>query len=180
MDGRTADSECCADALFVRDKYNYDATTGELTFRNRRSGRLDNHQVGHLDRKGYRKLRAFGICTGVHRIVWLHFYGKWPAHHIDHINGNKTDNRIANLRDVPLIVNAQNRPRPLSNNKLGVAGVRLRRGRYRAEIEINGRTVSLGTFDTVQQAQAAYLSAKSHHHPGFVVSRMEAAKGALQ
>ena len=71
---------------------------------------------------GYICPRILGRNYAGHRVAWLLHYGKWPEHHIDHINGIKTDNRITNLRDVPREANMQNM-RLQKRNKTGVPGV---------------------------------------------------------
>lgn len=57
---------------------------------------------------GYRKVAGFGRSWAAHRIAWLLATGEWPRFEIDHINGVRWDNRLANLRDVPHHVNQLN------------------------------------------------------------------------
>lgn len=89
----------------------------------------------------------------LHRLAWLFVYGRMPNGVIDHINGQKQDNRICNLRDVDQVVNGLNRHGPNKNNKTGVLGVCKHSlcGKYMARA--NGRY--LGLFDTVEQAAKA-------------------------
>lgn len=102
-----------------------------------------------------------------HRLAWLFMTGEWPAGDIDHINGNREDNRWANLRVVTCAMNAQNRRKAHSNNKsTGVLGVSKDRGRFMASIFVDGKSRKLGRFLTVEEAEAAYLNAKRKHHPG--------------
>jgi hypothetical protein len=101
-----------------------------------------------------------------HRLAWLYFYGSWPALFIDHINGNRSDNRISNLRDVPLVVNNQNQREPRGNNTNGFLGVRVRNERIYAEIAVNGKSIKLGNFPSKEAAHEAYVQAKRKLHPG--------------
>lgn len=118
---------------------------------------------------GYKRISVEGKQYKAHRLAWLYVYGEWPRMEIDHINGNRADNRIANLRDVPLFINRQNRLVPTSGNALRVLGVyQCRPGRFMAQISVNGRTKKVGTFRTAHEASAAYLAAKRKHHPGFI------------
>lgn len=105
-----------------------------------------------------------------HRLAWFHVHGEWPKGQIDHINGDRADNRIANLRDVTDAVNQQNRRAATTTNKLGVLGVRqMRSGRFTARIMTEGRALSLGAFLTPEEAHAAYLSAKRALHEGCTI-----------
>lgn len=90
-----------------------------------------------------------------------------PKEQIDHINGNRMDNRIANLRCVSASVNQQNQRRPHRTNSTGYLGVvPVRRGQFRAQIWVSGAAKNLGTFDTPQEAHAVYLHAKRLRHEG--------------
>jgi hypothetical protein len=80
----------------------YDPMTGRI-FRN--SG---SEVFTSLDR-GYRKARLGNKTWYGHRVAWLLHYGSWPKFTIDHISGDRADNRIANLRDVPFDVNCRNK-----------------------------------------------------------------------
>lgn len=102
----------------------------------------------------YRRLRA-------HRVVWALCYGEWPRYAIDHINGDTSDNRPNNLRDVGPLENNRNRPTP-RNNTTGAHGVsRIREnGKWRATINVKGKQVHLGCFVTISSAVAARKAAE--------------------
>lgn len=99
-----------------------------------------------------------------HRLAWFIHHGRWPAEEIDHINMVRDDNRLANLREASHNDNQHNRQRARADNKLGILGVSTYRGRFKAQIEINGENRYLGLFDTAEQAHTAYLEAKRTHH----------------
>jgi hypothetical protein len=104
-----------------------------------------------------------------HRLAWLYVHGVWPTHQIDHINGDHSDNRIANLRDVPPRLNKENLRKAQRNNRVGVLGVRALIGgapRWTAGICVDGERRYLGTFYSLDEAQAAYLKAKRALHEG--------------
>lgn len=121
---------------------------------------------------GYITIGIDGRHYFAHRLAWFYEHGRWPEHHIDHINGVKADNRIANLRDVAAGVNLQNRRTPSSANKssrlLGVSFCR-RTGRWRSCIRVDGRQKSLGYFDTEDAAHARYVEVKRQLHPGCTI-----------
>jgi hypothetical protein len=85
-------------------------------------------------------------------------YGRWPAEQIDHVNGVKGDNRIANLREATPTQNVAN-TLARRNNKCGKKGVVLARGKWQAQIYPNGRQIKLGSFNSAEEAHAAYCSA---------------------
>jgi hypothetical protein len=101
-----------------------------------------------------------------HRLAWMYVYGRWPAKglDIDHINGNRQDNRIANLREVTRGQNMQNQRRASSRSTTGLLGVLRKSRRFAAHITADGRTHCLGTFDTPEEAHRVYMDAKSRLH----------------
>ena len=94
-----------------------------------------------------------------HRVIWLLVYGSWPEGILDHKNGNRTDNRIENLR---IATHAQNiaNAKVLRTNTSGYKGVNKRRsGKWQAVITVNQKKTSLGTFADIEDAAAAYAKA---------------------
>lgn len=143
----------------------YDPATGLLTWKLTRNGRIKaGANAGSMDKRGYIVVRIDFVQYGAHRVGWALHFGAWPAADIDHINGNRADNRIENLRDVSRSVNAQNQRRAHRDNKTGYLGVDLRNGLYNARIKLRGRTTLLGSFPTAEDASAAYQAAKLRLH----------------
>jgi hypothetical protein len=100
-------------------------------------------------------------------VAWLLYYGEWPRHDIDHIDMNKLNNKIDNLRECSgKIVNSHNAPLPL-NNTSGYHGVTLHKktGKWMAQIKINRKNTYIGLFAKPEDAHNAYCSAKAVLHP---------------
>lgn len=151
----------------ARHLFDYDPETGVLTWRcpTKHSARLVGQRAGSVNSfHRHREVKADGRLYREHRVIWLHVHGEWPKQTIDHINGDPADNRLANLRDVDMRAQQQNKVNALSTNRVGVLGVHVYGDRYRAQIGLDGRLHYLGTFDTVAEAQAAYLAAKRLMH----------------
>jgi len=125
-------------------------------------------RAGSVASKGYRLLYINRRYYMEHRIAWIVMYGEIPqGMTVDHINGIKGDNRIANLRLATDCQNSYYRPRK-SNNVSGYKGVYQREnGKYRAAITVNKKRQSLGTFETKEEAYAAYCEAARRLHGEF-------------
>ena len=158
------------DQDFLKEHFSYDPETGlftviKLTLRNRRS-KVGNN-AGFLKADGYLSISIFSVLYKAHRLAWLYMYGSLPNDHIDHINGDRTDNRANNLRCVSQAGNNQNLHKAKKSNKTsGLLGVSFERFtmKYRAQIVAQGKTKSLGRFDTKEAAHEAYLKAKRELH----------------
>lgn len=110
----------------------------------------------------YKEGRIFNEKYYAHRVAWALHTQSWPDGHIDHINGNRADNRIDNLRDVTRSQNLHNRPAQ-TNNKSGFKGVSWsrRRGMWAAQICVHRKNHVLGFFNCTTAAQIAYQQASA-------------------
>lgn len=95
----------------------YDPSTGQLYWRQAKMGRQLWRPAGHADKTGYRRIMLDYKMYLAHRIIWLLVYGAWPKYFIDHIDGNPSNNKIENLRDVSHSENLQNSRRALWNRR---------------------------------------------------------------
>lgn len=143
----------------------YAPLTGLFTYKRKSHKRAVGQLAGRVDTKGYYRIRLFGREFKSHRLAWLLTYGVWPTAEIDHSNGIPGDNRLENLREATASENGQNRSRAMRNNSTGFLGVSLHGTRYTAQIQVAGKQRKLGTFNTAEEAHAAYLAAKSALHP---------------
>jgi hypothetical protein len=154
----------------VRDALRYDPQTGIFVwakYMNRcaRAGQV----AGKRTQSGYWSIRMNRKSVMAHRLAWLHVHGSWPVGEIDHVNGQRMDNRISNLRDVGRAVNMQNRRAPSTGTRSGVLGVTWQNGKWAARITVNRRLIQLGRFDSVGEAESAYVAAKRALHEGCTI-----------
>jgi hypothetical protein len=120
----------------------------------------------HKNSNGYQFVCVKGIRIPAHRLAWI-MVNKTSPDQIDHMNGERSDNRIANLRSVSSRINSQNQRLPHKNNSSGALGVvKKPNGRFYAKIVVMGKKKWLGTFDTLLEASQAYRSTKLREHEG--------------
>ena len=115
---------------------------------------------------GYIHVAIDGRSYLAHRLAWLHVHGVWPANDIDHINGKRDDNRIANLRDVTRSDNLRNQRVATAKSRSGLIGAHFHNasGLYFSRIRTSEGAKSLGYFKTAESAHEAYKIAKRRYH----------------
>lgn len=150
----------------LREHFSYDEHTGIIRSKTNRRNVHAGEIVGTPDRQGYIVTTLFKRPLKQHRMAWAMTHGAWPAGMIDHINGDKQDNRIENLRVVSNAQNKQNVSKP-ANNTSGFMGVSFHKpsGKWVANIKVDGKAHYLGLHEAPSDAHAAYLSAKATLHP---------------
>ena len=151
----------------AQSQLTYDPSSGTFTRVTRPSY---NASAGGISKAlGYLLISVCGKQYYGHRLAWFYSTGRWPVGQIDHVNGDRADNRLCNLRDVSIQVNRQNQRKPHARKKssalLGVTFVP-RKNKWVAQIQVNGHRSSLGYFATQEQAYAAYVTAKRQLHAG--------------
>jgi hypothetical protein len=142
----------------VREVLNYDPETGLLTWKAPKAHNVSIGDVaGYINRGGYRRISVDDKEYQAHRLAWLYVHGSFPAALLDHINGDRADNRIANLRNASSSENHRNSGM-YKNNTTGFKGVayHAHSGRWRAETLFNGVRRSLGYYPSAEEAGAAY------------------------
>lgn len=169
-------------AEYVRSRLDYDPETGVFVwkpitdlsaarFMVRWNNRYAGKVAGVTRRDGYRGI-SFNCRTAylAHRLAWLMTTGSFPATGIDHINRNRADNRLVNLREATQAENLRNLPL-FNTNKTGYKGVSVRKGvknpTWRAHIVFNNKQICLGSFSTPEEAAAAYQRASAKYHREF-------------
>ena len=145
----------------LRELVSYDPSTGSLTWKDRVgdgkfNSRLSGKPAFAQPSKGYLTGRMLGGNYKAHRVAWAIYHGEWPSSQLDHINGNRADNRISNLRLVSHAENAKNQ-RPKTSNKSGEPCVSwyARDRKWWVKITVDGRQKHIGYFDKIEDAVLA-------------------------
>ncbi|ATS39292.1 MULTISPECIES: HNH endonuclease signature motif containing protein [Xanthomonas] len=143
----------------------YEPETGQLRWKMSRPKAKAGSVAGSIKGNGYVQVRVVGKMYLAHRLAWLLTHGAWPKAQIDHMNGIRHDNRLANLRECTNAQNQQNLGL-LRHNTSGCIGAswRAQKGKWRANIRAHGKVRHLGYFSTPEQAHAAYIAAKAQLH----------------
>lgn len=128
----------------LREKLSYDSETGDLIWIKAKFSSIGK-VAGCLNNLGYRRLVIDDVQLLGHRIAWALHYGVWPESQIDHINGNPSDNRIANLRIATIEENSRNR-RMDSKNTSGQMGVYRCRKKWAVQIYKKDKKIYLGSY----------------------------------
>ena len=153
------------------EKLSYNPETGIFVWAGSGHKITKGKVAGRYAGIGYKQIQYEKKYYLAHRLAWFLFYGEWPKGNIDHINGVKDDNRIANLRDVSQSTNKQNTITAYSNNKSGFLGVSRCKDsqKWLAQILIDKKVKRLGLFDSAEKAHEAYLEEKRKNHEGCTI-----------
>lgn len=166
---------------YLKSILDYNSVTGVFTWRQRPIDHFKNSHrqniwnskhsgtvAGSMTPLGYWRITINNKSYRAHRIAWLYTYGRWPKDQIDHIDGNKLNNRIDNLRKANNSENNRNVGLK-KTNKSGHKGVSWnnRDKKWQAYIGVNGRNKSLGSYDSAQEASEAYTQAAKIYHGDF-------------
>jgi hypothetical protein len=146
----------------IKELLSYDELTGIFKWSKKRRGIKVNVALGTDNGFGYLRITVLGKQYYAHRLAWLYVYGKWPKYEIDHINGNRSDNRIKNLRDITQISNCQNRNSHQSNSESKIMGVSWHKKakKWQAHICIYKERKYLGLFNSIDEAHKKYIEEK--------------------
>ena len=169
------------DQSYLKDCFEYNESTGVFIWKKRPLSHFKNTKgmnifnaiysgtiAGTIDNHGYARVQLNGKKIRLHQIAWIFVYGLEPLSELDHINNDRLENRITNIRLASSSENQQNQIKAKSNNtyskKLGVHW-HSRDKKFSSKITINGETHYLGYFKTEEDASSAYLKAKHQFHP---------------
>ena len=147
----------------IKDVLSYDPRTGEFRWKVCRKGCRVGDIVGSKRHDGYIKIGVGYSNIFAHRLAWWFVHGVWPNKNIDHIDGNPSNNRIANLRLATQSQNLMNSEKRKDNTS-GIRGVSRYRNKWQAKIWVNGNCLWLGCFDTIEEAAKKYKVASELLH----------------
>lgn len=141
---------------YLKSILDYNPETGEFRWKVRRGKATIGSLAGAINpRYGYRAISIDNKLYRASRLAWFYQYKTWPSKDIDHINRDRDDNSIANLRDVSRSVNLKN-TKVRKDNSTGYKGVHIQKnGRYHAYANFGGKRKNLGYFTTLQEAVTA-------------------------
>lgn len=143
----------------LKKELKYDSNTGIFTRLKNTSNCKKGDTAGCERKDGYIVINIKGKLYRGHILAWIYVYGEVPMLHIDHINHNRSDNRIENLRLVTRSDNQKNRSLS-KNNKSGVNGVGFYKNRWHARIKVDKKQIHLGTFTEFHEAVNARKNAE--------------------
>ena len=149
-------------AEYLRSILHYDPATGIFTWKVSTARRVKVGDIaGYSNGNGYLQISVQSRRYQAHRLAWLYMYGEWPEDQLDHINRNRSDNRISNLRDVSHKQNNQNKSKR-SDNTSGHPGVfwHKQSSKWQAQIKHDYKHIHLGLFKTIEEALSARKAAE--------------------
>lgn len=151
---------------FLKSKINYEKSTGIFTWRN--GNHSNSPRAGYVENTGYVRIVIGGYRFMAHRLAWFYVNGKWPEFEIDHIDLDKSNNAILNLREAKPSENCMNRKIRIDNQS-GFKGVGFdaKSKKWRARIAVNGRRFNLGYFNTAEEAGNAIKKYRKSLHGDF-------------
>jgi len=160
---------------FLHECFSFDPLRGELIWNVRPEGhfktlkgcrvfnsKCSGKPAGSAHNRGYLAVNIYEVAYLIHRVCWAMYYGQWPDSDLDHINGNKSDNRIENLRAVTRETNSRNQ-KLRSNNSTSCMGVTKDRGAFRVRINVDGKRISVGSYPSLEDAIIARKEAERKH-----------------
>lgn len=163
-------------AEYLREILHYDPETGVFVWRRRpRNHKRVGEEAGWVCNKKkrgaekdllYRRIGFNRREYEAHRLAFLYMTGEWPDGDVDHIDGDSLNNRWCNLRCATRSANMANRGRN-ANNTTGFKGVSIHQGKYHSRIQVHGKGIRLGGFDTAAEAHAAYIAAAKKYFGEF-------------
>jgi hypothetical protein len=164
---------------YLASCFDYNSDTGELIWKRRPVEHFKNPArwsswnqcyagtvAGTINDRGYYHVLIQGHHYTIHRIVWKLVKGEEPPEFVDHEDRNRGNNRIRNLRAATRREQRWN-SRLNKDNRAGLRGVGRRKNKWMARIKVDGKSRCLGTFDTAEEASAAYQAAARELHGEF-------------
>lgn len=164
----------------LKELVNYNPLTGFFTWRKRPvhsatkrtdktwNSRFAGKQAGASTSGGYVQIALRSKLYAAHRLAHLFMTGEWPEHEVDHVDGDRADNRWHKLRAATRQEQVLNMGMP-THNTSGVVGVlwNKQNGKWKAQVKVSNKVMNLGSFETKEEAIAAREAANERYgfHP---------------
>ena len=150
----------------LKELLDYNPNTGDFVWKISCGKRAPVGAIAGSYNQGYKFIKISSKKYSAHRLAWLHTYGQFPQHQLDHINRIRDDNRIDNLREVTNAQNQQN-VTPRKDNTSGVKGVEFHTAtkKWQVRIAVNGKRIYLGLYNNFEDAIVARKQAEQTYHP---------------
>ncbi len=147
--------------IYLQSILLYNPETGAFFWRKKRLGILKTRRAGSFYSNGYRRICIDYTVYLEHRLAFLYMTGEFPENHVDHIDGNRANNKWVNLREATPVINGKNQKMAV-NNVSGITGVRWKENdlRWVAYIQSNKKQIFLGCFENLFDAACARKSAQ--------------------
>lgn len=152
----------------LRKLFEYNEQTGILYWSVNKGRATKGDIAGTNHNKGYLSVQIDKTAYLLHRVIWCIYYGQWPSKFIDHIDLNKKNNKINNLRLATRANNCQNHARRIDSNS-SIKGVtwHVRLNKWQARVQIDNKRVHLGYFHNLMDAEKRITDVRSNLHKEF-------------
>lgn len=153
---------------YLKSQLNYCMETGKFT-RNMRTRKFkQGAECGTLRSSGYVIISIDRVLYRAHRLAWLYVTGEWPSDEMDHVNGDRSDNRFVNLRVCNRSQNGFNKG-VRRDSGVGVKNVLYYKdwGKYCVRIRVSGKDYNYGPFSSIDEASSVAAHAQTIHHQEF-------------
>lgn len=153
----------------LRQVLRYEAETGNFYWIYRDTHKSNLGKNASIVRShGYLNICIDGNYYYTHRLAWFYSHGEWP-NVIDHIDGEKTNNKLENLRSVSQRCNLENVLKPRKHNKSNLLGAFKTKSGFNSRLGYNKKSIYLGHFKTAEEAHNAYVKEKRRLHEGCTI-----------
>lgn len=152
----------------IKSAFRYDQNTGKLYWKIDKFKIKSGKIAGTLHRSGYRQVMYKGVHYQEHRVIWCLVHGEWPDLFIDHIDRNRSNNRLENLRLATRSENSCNTVVKV-NSVSGIKGVNWHKASqsWLVRLQINGVRTEIGRFSSIEEAKRAIENARLSTHKEF-------------
>ena len=156
----------------IKEVISYNPETGIFTWNKDRKGHARAGKIAGTNHgRGYRTIVVNDIEYLAHRLAWAIHHGDLPTDlQIDHINGDRKDNRICNLRIASHSENCRN-SKVRKHSKTGIKGVKKRGTKWHVRIRVHGEQIWLGSYNTPEEAKDAYNKAAEKYFGEFAENK---------